>query len=262
MVLSEEDLSKIECDGFILVDQVDLSIGSYYYKFAGAGEVFRELLGSKVFELVGIKCADYKYLPQKKCLLSKDLNSEQIMFAPSGFGMKGTTLFDVYRGIERGKFNNPEQVKLSIQIMHFIDLLFSNIDRHITNFGFYLDSNNNAELVLLDNGCFLGHYDIATRPLAFQMGGIGSMQFMTISKKEEATEFFKRMMPEMRELVPMYLELFEPSRVEFMISQIEKEIGMEFPEKKYNMRKYKRNYSMVSSLAKGKKESFIKRFVK
>ena len=42
----------------------------------------------------------------------------------------------------------------------------------------------------------------------------------------------------MRELVPMYLELFEPSRVEFMISQIEREIGMEFPEKKYNMRNY------------------------
>ena len=63
MVLSEEDLCKIECDGFFLVDQVDLSIGSYYYKFAGAGEVFRELLGSKVFKMVGIKCAEYEYLP-------------------------------------------------------------------------------------------------------------------------------------------------------------------------------------------------------
>ena len=80
MVLSEEDLCKIECDGFFLVDQVDLSIGSYYYKFAGAGEVFRELLGSKVFKMVGIKCAEYEYLPQKKCLMSKDLNSEQIRY--------------------------------------------------------------------------------------------------------------------------------------------------------------------------------------
>lgn len=262
MVLSEEDLCKIECDGFFLVDQVDLSIGSYYYKFAGPGEVFRELLGSKVFKMVGIKCAEYEYLPQKKCLMSKDLNSERIMYTPSSFGMKGITLYDVYMGIERGRFNNPDQVKLSIEIMHFIDLLFSNIDRHSTNFGFYLDSNNNAELVLFDNGCFLSHYDIATRPLAFQVGGMSSMQFMSISKKEEAKEFFKRMSPEMRELVPMYLELFEPSRVEFMISQIEKEIGMEFPEKKYNMRKYKRNYSMVSSFVKGKKESFIKRFIK
>jgi hypothetical protein len=142
-----------------------------------------------------------------------------------------------------------------------IDLLFSNIDRHSTNFGFYLDSNNNAELVLFDNGCFLSHYDIATRPLAFQVGGMSSMQFMSISKKEEAKEFFKRMSPEMRELVPMYLELFEPSRVEFMISQIEKEIGMEFPEKKYNMRKYKRNYSMVKRLLKGKKKEFSKSLV-
>ena len=99
MVLSEEDLCKIECDGFFLVDQVDLSIGSYYYKFAGAGEVFRELLGSKVSKMVGIKCAEYEYLPQKKCLMSKDLNSEQIMYTPSSFGMKGITLYDVYMGI-------------------------------------------------------------------------------------------------------------------------------------------------------------------
>jgi hypothetical protein len=262
MVLSDEDLCKIECDGFFLVDQVDLSIGSYYYKFAGSGEVFRELLGSKVFKMVGIKCAEYEYLPQKKCLMSKDLNNEQIMYTPSSFGMKGVTLYDVYMGIERGRFNNSDQVKLSIEIMHFIDLLFSNIDRHVTNFGFYLDEDNNAELVLLDNGCFLSHYDIATRPLAYNLGGIGSMQFMSISKKDEANEFIKRLSPEMRELVPMYLELFTPERVEVMINMIEKEIKMEFPDKKYNMRKYRKNYNMVSNLVKGKKESFVKRFIK
>lgn len=262
MKLTEDDLSKIECDGFFLVDQVDLSIGSYYYKFAGLGEIFRELLGRDVFNMVGIKCAQYEYLSDKKCLLSKDLNSDKPMISPTSFGIKGTILYDVYKGIDKGEFSNSEQIKLSIEIMHFIDLLFSNIDRHITNFGFYIDDDLNAELVLLDNGCFLSYYDIATRPLAYNLGGMSSMQFMMISKKAEAIEFVKRMSLEMRELVPMYLELFKPERVEVMLNKIEKEINMEFPDKKYNMRKYRKNYNMVSSLVKSKKESFVKKFIK
>ena len=33
MKLIESDLDKIQRDYFVLADQVDLSIGSYYYKF-------------------------------------------------------------------------------------------------------------------------------------------------------------------------------------------------------------------------------------
>ena len=263
MVLSEEDLCKIECDGFFLVDQVDLSIGPYYYKFAGAGEIFRELLGSKVFKMVGIKCAEYEYLPQKKCLMSKDLNSEQIMYTPSSFGMKGVTLYDVYMGIERGRFNNPDQVKLSIEIMHFIDLLFSNIDRHISNFGFYIDEAGNVVLALLDNECFLKYYDKATRPMYVEEGErIDSMSFMRTSKKKEAEVFLSNISFELKELIPKYLEMFSPSRVESIITGIEMELGMEFPNKRYNMRKYKRNYSMICGLLKVKKKSFMKTLVK
>ena len=64
MNLSVEDLDKIQCDGFFLVDQVDLSIGSYYYKFAGISEIFRELLGNMIFDMVGIDCAKYEYIKQ------------------------------------------------------------------------------------------------------------------------------------------------------------------------------------------------------
>ena len=259
MNLSVEDLDKIQCDGFFLVNQVDLSVGSYYYKFAGISEIFRELLGNMVFNLVGINCAKYEYIPEKKCLLSKDLNSEQVMHSPSEFGIKAITLYDVNKGIEKAKFGNEDKLKLSIEVMHFIDLLFSNIDRHVTNFGFYIDENNNATLVVFDNGCFLSYYEIATRPLAFKMGGMSSMQFLHHSKKEEAQAFIKSMSIEMKELAPMYLELFSPNRVEFMIEQIEKDLGITFPDKKYNMKKYKNNYNMVNSFVMGKRESFVKR---
>ena len=66
MQLSKEDLDKIQCDGFFLVSQVDLSIGSYFAKFCSLDAIFRELLGKKVFDLVGIKSAEYEYVPEKK----------------------------------------------------------------------------------------------------------------------------------------------------------------------------------------------------
>ena len=85
------------------------------------------------------------------------------------------------------------------------------------------------------------------------------MQFLHYSKKEEAQAFIKSMSIEMKELAPMYLELFSPNRVEFMIEQIEKDLGITFPDKKYNMKKYKNNYNMVNSFVMGKRENFVKR---
>lgn len=89
-----------------------------------------------------------------------------------------------------------------------------------------------------------------------------ALDFMCHTKKEEASSFVKNMSDEMRELAPKYLELFVPSKVEMFINQIEQEIGMEFPQKRYNMRKYRSNYNMLCRLVKNKKRSFGRVLVK
>lgn len=265
MQLSKEDLDKIQCDGFFLVSHVDLSIGSYFAKFCGFDGIFRELLGKKVFDLVGIKSAEYEYVPEKKCLISKDLNSDKKFYTPYDFYiMRSTTMEQVFRGLDNLEVAtnvNSKKAKLSLEIMHFIDLLFSNVDRNINNFGFYIDELGNVELVLLDNECFLNYYVEATRPMYYGDDRTDTNTFMTIPKRKEAELFLNNISDELKELIPKYMELFHPSRVEVMIQGLEMELGHEFPQKRYNMRKYKRNYSMVKRLLKGKKKEFSKSLV-
>lgn len=267
MQLSKDDLDKIQCDGFRLVEQFDLSIGSYYVKFTGVDGVFRELLGKKIFDLVGIKSAEYEYIPEKKCLLSRDLNQDGRFYnLYEFFIMRITTMKQLFDGLDRVEKDTGykcDNTKFSLEVMHFIDLLFSNIDRHISNFGFYIDKDGNVVLALLDNECFLKYYDKATRPMYVAEGErIDSMSFMRTSKKKEAEMFLNNMSFELKELIPKYMELFHPSRVEVMIQGLEMELEHEFPQKRYNMRKYKRNYSMVCKLLKAKKKEFSKSLVK
>jgi hypothetical protein len=256
MRLSKEDLDKIHYDGYFLVQQVNLSIGSYYAKFCNINSRFMELLGKKVFDLVGIKSADYEYVQEKGCLLSEDLNCDKHMFSCYDlFIMRANTLKQVYDGLDNltYRLNNGieykvDKVKLQIEIMHFIDILFSNVDRHISNFGFYLHDNGEVELVLLDNEYFLQNFKTATRPMSCGDDEIESQDFMAVSKKYEATKFFESMSDEMKALVSKYLELFSPERVELLLNTIEEEQCLGWPLKASSLRQYKKNYKMICKL--------------
>ena len=256
MKLSKEDLDRIERDIFFLVQQVDLSSGSYYSKFCNINTRFMELFAKKVFNLVGIKTADYEYVQEKGCLLSKDLSSDKPMFSCYDlYIMRANTLKQVYDGLDNLTYRfdygieyKVDKVKLQIEIMHFIDILFSNIDRHISNFGFYIHDDGELELVLLDNEYFLQNFKTATRPMACGDDEIDSNDFMGVSKKYEATCFFESMSDEMRELIPKYLEMFSPGRVEVLLNSVEDEECLGWPLKRYSMRQYRRNYNMICKL--------------
>ena len=270
MKLNKEDLSKIYCDSYCLVHRADLSIGAYYAKFCNINSRFMELLGKRVFDLVGIKSADYEYIQEKGCLLSKDLNSDKQFYSCYDFYiMRANTLKQVYDGLDilTYRMNNGieykvDKAKLQIEIMHFIDILFSNIDRHISNFGFYLHENGEVELVLLDNEYFLQNFKTATRPMACGDDEIDSQDFMHISKRYEATKFFESMSEEMRELVPKYLEMFSPERVEVLLNAIEEEQCLGWPLKVSSLRQYKRNYKMICKLLNMNNKHVIGRTLK
>lgn len=266
MILKKDDLDKIHYDGLMLVDQVDLSTGSYYYKFCNINSRFMELLGQMVFNMVGIKCADYYYVQEKGCLLSKDLNTDNRMYnCYDLLIMRTNTMNQVISGLDRLHIKEGYRVdkaKLQVEIMHFIDILFSNIDRHISNFRFYIHETGEVELVVLDNEYFLQNFEIATRPMACGDDEIDEQDFMGVSKKYEAMKFFESMSDELRELIPKYLELFSPERVEVMLNTIENEQCLGWPLKRYSLRQYKRNYKMVCRLLGMEKKSIFGRTLK
>ena len=72
--LNEEDRIKLKCDPNIRVKHVDLNIGTFYAKYCFNDEIFKELLGKKVFDMVGIKCPNYFMFRDEHCVLSEDLN--------------------------------------------------------------------------------------------------------------------------------------------------------------------------------------------
>ena len=262
MQLTKDDLDKIYYDPLLLVEQVDLSVGSCYTKFCNNNCCIMELLAKKVFDLVGIKCAEYKYIPEYKCLLSKDLNSNRRMYTPYDFGMmRANTLEQVMNGLERTNIEKGyviDNVRLQFGILHFIDILFSNIDRHITNFGFYIKDNSYLELVVLDNEYFLQNFKIATRPMACGDDEIDSDAFIGISKKHEASCFFENLSNELSELIPKYMELFRPDRVLVLINSVELESGLTFKYKKTILKDYKKNYNMINKLLGLKKAYFLR----
>lgn len=266
MKLTKDDLDKIRYDGFMLVDQVDLSTGSYYYKFCNINSRFMELLGQKVFNMVGIKSADYYYVQEKGCLLSKDLNTDNRMFnCYDLFIMRANTMNQVMSGLDRLSIKDGykvDKVKLQVEIMHFIDILFSNIDRHIGNFRFYIYEDGELELVLLDNEYFLQNFKIATRPMVCSDDEIEEKDFMCVSKRYEAMKFFEIISDELRALIPKYLELFSPDRVEVMLNTIEEEQCLGWPLKRYSLRQYKKNYKMVCKLFGIEKKSIFGRTLK
>lgn len=259
MKLNKEDLRILNsCCSRVKVKQVDLCIGSYYVKFGYDNVdtikmIFRELLGTKVFNLVGIKCAQYQYVQESECLISEDLNRDKKMYWCYELGFGSLALEYVLEGIHLQKhvgdgFANPEKLTLSVEIMHFIDILFSNVDRHANNFGFYIDKNGYGELVVFDNEGFLRCYESSTKPYAFSGQQVEEGDCSHITKKEEAIKFFEMMSEEMKMLVPKYLEMFTPTRVEHLIHNLETDTNLQFPEFNETMKKYKKNYKMVSNV--------------
>ena len=264
--LTREDLDKIYYDPLFLFEQVDLSIGSYYTKFCNTNSCIMEIFAKKIFDMVGIKCAEYEYILEHKCLLSKDLNVNQKMYTPYDFGiMRANTLEQVMNGLERvniEKGYNIDKVRMQFEILHFIDILFSNIDRHITNFGFYIQKDSSLELVVFDNEYFLQNFKTATRPMACGDDEIDSDAFIGISKEYEVSCFFENISNELSELTPKYMELFSPDRVFTLINSVEDESGLLLKGKKTIVKDYKRNYKMICRMIKYNKNKRISLYKK
>lgn len=241
MNLTEEDKLKLIPDEWDKTIKIDLSCGPCYAKFTDREGAFRELFGKKIFDIVGISSADYAFYKKHMCIVSSDLSKKYDNFKQaSNYG-------DIYNLGELHKiakqFNNYDELCLQINIMHFIDILFGNTDRHSDNYGFSVDKNNNARLIVLDNELMLEDFYHASRPVSFPTRS--HMAFVSYSHEAELNFFIEHLSEEQKNMMIYYLQKFNLKTVHMIMNSIEKEHNCKFKEKNKLFYQYIKNYMMI-----------------
>ena len=257
MILNSKDIELLKFKANdVVVKKVVLSTGEYYAKYCSIHDAFMELLGKKIFDLVEIKCPNYQYVKEARCVISDDVKKYDTFYNPFDLNMSGHTLRDVKNKLY-GKFSNVDELYLEVNIMHFIDILFSNIDRHVSNFGFSKKEDGTGYLVVYDNADFLNDFFKGTRPMAIESAD--ALSFVFTSKMSEARVFINSL----SELEKLYMlkvyEMFSPMRLLTIIRAIEKEQKIKLPNKLEILNKYTKNYLMIGRLLKEKNASLKKK---
>ena len=217
--LTENDKSKIKYDGWNKIQVIELSSGKYYAKYTGKAGAFRELLGKKIFDLIGIDSPEYLYYKDENCILSTDLKDKYPNLKFSYEMADIRNMNDLYELLKQ--FKNYEELITQVNIMHFIDILFSNTDRHSNNYGFNFNEDGTATLVVLDNEEMLTDFIHATRPVSFPTDN--HLCFIDYSKEAEYKYFLENLPENQKQIIYYYLRKFDIKTVYSIINDLEKE---------------------------------------
>lgn len=239
--ITEEEKSKIKYNGWDKIVNLKINNKSYYAKFIGTAGAFRELLGKKIFDMLGISTPDYLYLRDKNCILSTDLREQYQNFI---FGYELTDIInmnDLYEIVR--KYKNSEELITTLNILHFIDILFSNTDRHSNNYGFSINEDGNAKLVVLDNEEMLDDFIHATRPVSFPTKD--HLCFIDFTKESEYKYFLDTLSEEQKQVIYYLLQKFDLKTVFSLINEIERENGIRLKNKRKILLNYIKNYIMI-----------------
>lgn len=198
----------------IRLRQVDLSVGSFYAKYCSGEEMFKELLGKKIADMLGIKCPNYYMFKDERCILSEDLKEYNNFKSAYELMKNGTTINDLrtaleYQSGEYNRYTNVDELMFQIYTMHFMDILFSNTDRHLDNYGFVLNEDGTGALVVFDHGMLLDHLHIATQPLSFPTAD--ALDYARYSKEAECRYFMEHADDEIMRMIQSILSRFDLS---------------------------------------------------
>ena len=254
--LTEEDKNKIQYDDWNKIVRLDLSSGSYYVKFTGNNGVFRELLGKKIFDMIGISSPEYMYIKEKNCILSSDLKQtyKKFVFASELDDIPNmNVLYD-----NLSQFKNYEELITAVNTMHFIDILFCNTDRHSGNYGFVVKEDNTAELVVLDNELMLEDFICATRPVSFPTKS--HLTFLEYSKECEYRYFLETLSEEQKQLIVYYLQKLDLKTIYSIVSSIERDNNCKLKNKNKFFLKYVKNYIMLYKCTMPEVKKLTKRY--
>lgn len=265
--LTEKDMQQLKNNNlnYVYSTNLDLSIGKFYVKYCSKNEMFRELIAKKIADIVDIKCPNYYMVKEANCILiEEESNIKENFYRTSDLKIETITLKDIQNILEEqrdkyNRFTNVEELMFQISIMHFIDILFSNIDRFSANYGFILNEDKSGSLIIFNHQNVLNFFDKATRPVSFP--NADALDFTRYSKKAE-TEYFIEQVPEnILEIINKIFSRFTLKTFYLIINSIEKEAKEKFPDKMDVLMKYYKNYRMIGKLL-SKKELVNKKSVK
>ena len=251
--LTKDDLKQLEHEKNLKYKYVNLSSGNYHMKCCDQSNMVKELFGKKIANIIGLSCPDYQYITEANCILSKNIKIDHTFFWAHELGIDGTTLKNIGECLEFQKanynrFTNVQEIMFQVYLMHFMDIIFSNIDRSIVNFGFKLNDDNTGYLAIIDHGEMFDHFNLATRPLSFEKAG--NLDYTAYTKVIEFKCFISKMAPELLRVFEQLFLLFEPKKIKLMIEQIETENNLKLFNKKEILKNYKINYKGLSKVLK------------
>lgn len=257
--LSFEDRLQIKEKNFdyFNVHYFDFSCGSFYVKKCMGNESFMELFAKKVFDMVGIICANY-YLLNDNFIISEDLNKlDNFLYITNlrGIKLRNVTL-DMVRDSLTEIVCNKEDIKLQINIMHFIDILFSNTDRHTNNYGITIDNNGNGFLVVFDNALFLNYFNSITKPMSCC---VYNSSFVKI---RECNHFIGNLSELHKKYIYEIFCRFNPDTVIALINNVEREHNIKLQNKGKILRQYTKNYFMINSILRKHINSEIRKDIR
>jgi len=258
--LTKEDKQKIKFDPSFLTKKLDLSVGSFYAKYCSKSEMLRELLSKKISDIVGIKCPNYFILKDENCILIENLNNNDNFYCANSLKGEILTIDVLRKDLEfqrdkNKKFINVEEIMIKFNILHFIDILFSNINRNSSNYGFILKKDGTGELVIYNNGQILNYFENSTQPLSFPC--VSAIDILITSKEEEAKYFIDNVNDEIIEEIDKIYNIFTPLRLSFLINCIEQETNENFQDKDTILLKYEQNYLMIGKLISFRKNNIM-----
>lgn len=239
--LTQEDKSRIKYDGWDKIKRIDLSNGSFYAKFTGRDGAFRELFGKKIFDSIGIPSPEYLYIKEENCILSTDLKEKYHNFKFAYQMADIRNMNDLYELLKC--FKNYDELITQVNIMHFIDILFGNTDRHSNNYGFVFKEDGTASLVVFDNEEMLFDFLHATRPVSFPTEN--HLCFIDYSKEAEYKYFLESLSDDQKQILYSCLRKFDLKTVYSIMNAIENENNCRFKNKRKMFMNYIKNYIMI-----------------
>lgn len=242
--LTDEDKEKLQSNGFESIKKVNLSSGSYYIKYCGDTASFRELFGKKIFDMIGIRCPNYYYVKDKHSVLSEDIFKKNPNFKFAFELGEIISINDLYVILKQ--FKNYDELVLQMNIVHFMDTLFCNVDRNSSNYGFSINEDGTAKLIVFDNGLMLEDFYHATRPVSFPSKNV--VDYVLYSKECEYEYFFNNIASsEFKELISYYLRKFNIKTVYSIMNNVKRENGIKINNKNFNKLFFKfiKNYIMI-----------------
>ena len=189
------------------------------------------------------------FLEKENCVISEDLNDlpnfqyiNDISSVKKCLKSRQIISLDLISNLLMDIIYNKDEIKLQVNIMHFIDILFSNVDRHICNYGISIDENNNGNLIVFDNGLFLYYFDKIVKPpstvnLKYPKERIGEIEY-----------FIKNLSFEHKKYIYEIFCRLTPYNVLLIMDKIEREYNFKFSSKNKLIINYTKNYFILNGL--------------